>query len=35
VENERETLKQQSQYFQESLDAVNRRIEELEKEKSR
>lgn len=35
VENERETLKQQSQYLQESLDAVNRRIEELEKEKSR
>jgi len=35
VENEREALKQQSQCLQESLDTVNRRIEELEKEKSR
>lgn len=35
VEDEREALKQQSQYLQESLDAVNRRIEGLEKDKSR
>jgi hypothetical protein len=35
AEQEREALKQQSQYLQESLDAVNRRIADLEKEKSR
>jgi len=34
AEQERETLRQQSQHLQESLDAINRRIEELEKEKS-
>jgi hypothetical protein len=31
VEQERESLRQQSQYLQESLDAINRRVEELEK----
>lgn len=35
AEQEREVLKQQSQCLQESLDAVNRRIADLEKEKSR
>lgn len=35
VEQEREALRQQSQYLQDSLDAINRRIEDLEKEKSR
>ena len=34
AEQEREALRQQSQHLQESLDAINRRIEELEKEKS-
>jgi len=32
---EREALKQQSQHLQESLDAINRRIADLEKEESR
>ena len=35
AEQERESLRQQSQYLQESLDAINRRIGELEKEPSR
>jgi hypothetical protein len=34
AEQERETLKLQSQRLQESLDAINRRLEDLEKEKS-
>ncbi len=34
AEQEREALRQQSQYLQDSLDAVNRRIEDLEKEKA-
>lgn len=34
-EQERESLRQQSQYLQDSLDAINRRIEDLEKEKAR
>ena len=34
-EQERESLKQQSQYLQDSLDAINRRIGELEEEKAR
>jgi hypothetical protein len=34
-EQERESLKQQSQYLQDSLDAINRRIEDLEKERAR
>jgi hypothetical protein len=32
---ERDALRQQSQQLQESLNAINRRIEELEKDKSR
>ena len=32
-EHEQAALRQQSQYLQESLDAINKRIEELEKEK--
>jgi len=35
TEQEREALRQQSQQLQESLDAINRRIEDLEKEKPR
>ena len=35
AEQERETLRLQSQRLQESLDAINRRLEDLEKEKSR
>jgi hypothetical protein len=34
-EQEQAALRQQSQYLQESLDAINKRIEDLEKEKSR
>jgi hypothetical protein len=34
AEQQREALRQQSQRLQESLDAVNRRLEDLEKEKS-
>ena len=34
AEQERESLRQQSQYLQDSLDAINRRIEDLEKEKT-
>ena len=34
AEQEREVLRQQSQQLQESLDAINRRIEDLEKEKA-
>lgn len=33
-EQEQAALRQQSQYLQESLDAINKRIEDLEKEKS-
>jgi hypothetical protein len=35
VEQERDALRQQSQQLQESLNAINQRIEDLEKEKSR
>jgi hypothetical protein len=35
AEQERDALRQQSQQLQESLNAINRRIEDLEKEKSR
>jgi len=35
VEQERDALRQQSQQLQESLNAINRRIEDLEKDKSR
>jgi hypothetical protein len=35
AEQEREALRQQSQQLQESLNAINRRIEDLEKEKAR
>jgi hypothetical protein len=35
AEQEREVLRQQSQQLQESLNAINRRIEDLEKEKPR
>jgi hypothetical protein len=35
AEQEREALRQQSQYLQESLDSINRRIEDLEKEKAK
>ena len=35
AEQEREALRQQSQYLQDSLDAINRRIEDLQKEKTR
>jgi len=34
AEQEREALRQQSQQLQESLDAIHRRIEDLEKERS-
>ena len=34
-DQERESLRQQSQYLQDSLDAIHRRIEDLEKEKGR
>ncbi len=34
AEQEREALRQQSQQLQQSLNAVNRRLEDLEKEKS-
>ena len=34
TESEQQTLKQQAQYLRDSLDAVNKRIEELEKEKT-
>ena len=34
AEQEQQTLKQQSEYLQQSLDDINKRIEELEKEKS-
>ncbi len=33
TEQEQQTLKRQSQYLQDSLNAINKRIEELEKEK--
>jgi hypothetical protein len=33
TEQEQQTLKQQSQYLQDSLNAINKRIEELNKEK--
>jgi len=33
-EQEQTALRQQSQYLQDSLDAINKRIEDLEKEKS-
>jgi hypothetical protein len=33
TEQEQQTLKQQSEYLQQSLDNINKRIEELEKEK--
>jgi hypothetical protein len=33
-EQEQQALKQQSEYLQQSLDDINKRIEELEKEKS-
>ncbi len=33
-EQEQQTLKQEAQYLQDSLDAINRRIDELNKEKS-
>jgi predicted nuclease with TOPRIM domain len=35
AEQEREALRQQSQQLQQSLDAINRRLEDLEKEKAR
>jgi hypothetical protein len=35
AEQEREALRQQSQYLQESLDSINKRIEDLEKEKAK
>ncbi len=35
AEQERDALRQQSQQLQESLNAINQRIEDLEKEKSR
>jgi len=34
AEQEQQALKQQSEYLQQSLDDINKRIEELEKEKS-
>ncbi len=34
AEQEQQVLKQQSEYLQQSLDDINKRIEELEKEKS-
>ncbi len=34
AEQEQQALKQQSEYLQQSLDDINRRIEELEKQKS-
>jgi hypothetical protein len=34
AEQEREALRQQSQHLQESLDAINRRLEDLEKQKT-
>ncbi len=34
AEQEQQVLKQQSEYLRQSLDDINRRIEELEKEKS-
>jgi hypothetical protein len=34
AEQERQALRQQSQQLQESLNAINRRLEDLEKEKS-
>lgn len=34
AEQQRETLKQQAQYLKDSLDAINKHINELEKEKS-
>jgi len=34
AEQERQALKQQSEYLQQSLNDINKRIEELEKEKS-
>jgi len=34
AEQEQQALKQQSEYLQQSLDDVNKRIEELEKQKS-
>jgi hypothetical protein len=34
AEQEREVLRQQSQRLQESLDAINRRLEDLEKQKA-
>jgi hypothetical protein len=35
AEQEQEALKQQAKYVQDSLDAINKRIDELEKEKSK
>ena len=35
AEQERDALRQQSQYLQESLDSINRRIEDLEKEQAK
>ncbi len=35
AEQQREALKQQAQYLQDSLDAINKQIDELEKEKSK
>jgi flagellar hook-associated protein FlgK len=34
AQQERDALRQQSQHLQESINAINRRIEDLDKEKS-